>query len=289
MFRSDQPRLRFARPAVRALALGALAVMLTQCEREPDAPPPAPAAAPAPAPSVPADAPVPTLSRAELLRAVTEAASAYAAGEPAARGASLAGRTFAIRTAFACSGPAPTTAAAAETAADGLPSAAWGPDGDTIRLTLTPGDWTRSALIADAGATAPWEAVEGFWLTRPWLAAETCPEITRDPLQSGVLAPSPQTVGLAAVFDADGSRIARRNGRAYAFTQRAEGDEPLAAPKAGYRLLLEGRIASFPDGRAIRCQADGPDQRPVCVAAVQLDRVAFEDAAGAMLSEWRGG
>ena len=287
MFGSDQSRLRFARPAVRALAVGAVAIMLTQCEREAAAPPAAPAAAPAPPPSVPADAPVPALSRAELLRAVTDAASAYAAGQPAARGDSLVGRTFAIRTAFACSGPAP--AAAVETGADGLPSAAWGPDGDTIRLGLTPGDWTRSSLIADAGATTPWEAVEGFWLARPWLAAETCPKVTRDPLQSGVLAPSPQTVGLAAVFDADGSRIARRNGRAYAFTQRAEGDALLTAPAGGYRLLLEGRVASFPDGRAIRCQAAGPDQRPVCVAAVQLDRVAFEDAAGAMLSEWRGG
>ena len=54
--------------------------------------------------------------------------------------------------------------------------------------------------------------------------------------------------------------------------------------------MLEGRLGAFPDGRTIRCHAEGPDQRPVCVAAVQLDRVAFEDgASGATLSEWRKG
>ena len=58
----------------------------------------------------------------------------------------------------------------------------------------------------------------------------------------------------------------------------------------GYRVVLEGRFASFPDGRAIRCRAASIDQRPVCIAAVQLDRVAFEDgSSGTVLSEWRPG
>ena len=48
-------------------------------------------------------------------------------------------------------------------------------------------------------------------------------------------------------------------------------------------------MAAFADGRAVRCRAAGPDQRPICIGAVQLDRVAFEDAQGAVLSEWRGG
>jgi hypothetical protein len=70
---------------------------------------------------------------------------------------------------------------------------------------------------------------------------------------------------------------------------RGEGDQPPAAPVQGYRLVLEGRMAAFADGRAIRCRSDMRDQRPVCIGAFQLDRVAFEDTDGKMLSEWRGG
>lgn len=70
----------------------------------------------------------------------------------------------------------------------------------------------------------------------------------------------------------------------------ADGDEPLEAPTGGYRVVLEGRLASFPDGRAIRCRASSPDQRPVCIAAIRLDRVAFTNAdASVLLSEWRTG
>ncbi|GLI98975.1 hypothetical protein Sbs19_27930 [Sphingobium sp. BS19] len=154
---------------------------------------------------------------------------------------------------------------------------------------MVPGDWARSALIAE-GADAPdWEAVEGFWIPRPWLASESCPNVRSDPLQTAKADAAPQTVGLAAIFEAGGSRIGRRNGRAYTFTVRPEGDVPLKPPAQGYRLVLEGRIASYPNNRAIRCRAAGPDQRPVCVVAAKLDRVAFETPEGKMLSEWRPG
>jgi hypothetical protein len=97
-------------------------------------------------------------------------------------------------------------------------------------------------------------------------------------------------VGLAAVFTSEDSRVGRRDGRAYAFTIRPTGDTPLAAPAAGYRVVLEGRLTSFPDGRAIRCRASSPDQRPVCIAAMRLDRVAFTNAdSSVLLSEWRPG
>lgn len=48
-------------------------------------------------------------------------------------------------------------------------------------------------------------------------------------------------------------------------------------------------MTTFADGRAIHCRTAAPDQRPVCIGAAQLDRVAFEDADGQMLSEWRDG
>lgn len=269
-------------PVVAALAAG---LFSASCQRdaEPVAPPPEPTQ---PAKTDPVTPPRnAALDRRELLSAVAEAASAYAAGADTATDSPLAGRQFDIRLAFGCEGP---EASPAEGAGDGLARWSWGPERKNISLSLTPGDWTRSALIAGTGQDQ-WEAVEGFWVARPWMAADGCPSIRADPLASGPAAPSPQTVGLAAVFETGSSRIGRRNGRAYAHTIRQAGDAPLVALDAGYRIRLQGRIATFPDGRAIRCRAANPNQRPVCVAAVQLDRVAFETPTGEALSEWRPG
>ena len=273
--------------AIRRLpvvALAASGLVLTACQGEPEKTP-APATEPAAAPAAPATpSPPPVLSRADLIQAAEAAASAYAAGSGPNRD-SLSGRRFAVRQAFGCQGAAP--AAAEDAAGDGLARWSWGPERKTLRLSLTPGDWTQSALIS--GGAPDWEAVEGFWLNRPWLRAEGCPAAQGDPLASGPAAPSPQTVGLAAVHEQDSSRLGRRNGRAYSFVVRGEGDQPAVAPTGGYRLVLEGRLTAFADGRAFQCRATSPDQRPVCVAAAQIDRVAFEDATGAVLSEWRPG
>lgn len=270
------------------LSTVAAALFLAQCDRdrpepidaEPVATDPAPAAVPEIVVST-------TLTRAALLAAMSRSASAYAAGERAEGPDPLVGRRFAIRAPFGCHGPQPTPA---EAAGDGLARWSWGPENETIQLSLTPGDWLNTALIAGAVGESEWEAVEGFWIPRPWLSSGDCSNVRADPLQSGDGSPSPQTVGLAAVFGKDDSRVGRRNGRAYAFTIRPTGDTPLTAPVGGYRVVLEGRLASFPDGRAIRCRASNPDQRPVCIAAIRLDRVAFTSADGSvLLSEWRPG
>lgn len=269
-------------PVVAMIAAG---LLTASCQRDsrPAAPRPEPAG---PVETGPATPPLnPALDRSELLAAVARAASAYAAGADAAASSPLAGRQFDIRLAFGCEG---AEASPADGAGDGLARWSWGPEGETIRLGLTPGDWTRSALIAGSGQDR-WEAVEGFWVARPWMTADGCPSVRADPLASGPAAASPQTVGLAAVFETGGSRLGRRNGRAYAHAIRQAGAAPLVALDAGYRLRLQGRIASFPDGRAVRCRAANPNQRPVCVAAVQLDRVAFETPTGETLSEWRPG
>ncbi len=267
------------------LAIAGSSVMLVQCDRDkPESAPQEPVATePAPTPVITAPT---AMTRENLLSAVSRAASSYAAGEKLEGSDPLVGRPFAIRMPFGCSGPQPEPAGPA---GDGLARWSWGPERKTIQLTLTPGDWLNTALIAGAAGGSDWEAVEGFWVPRPWLGKEACSSVRADPLQSGEVAPSPQTVGLAAVFKADESRVGRRNGRAYTFTIRADGDTPLEAPVGGYSAVVEGRLAAFPDGRAIRCRASSPDQRPVCIAAVQLDRVAFQTAAGQTLSEWRPG
>lgn len=273
---------RIARRA-RGLALIPAVLVLVQCERRPAEPEPARPVAESPPPE-PAIAPAPTaMNRAELLAAMAAAASAYAAGQRPAGADPLAGRTFAIRLPFGCGGPADAPAEGAARPA-GQASAVWGPRRETIRLAVTPADWRSAPVITEAGVEA--EAVEGFWIPRPWLTADACPGSGLSGTHEPVV--TPQSVGLAAVFSKEDSRVGRRNGRAYEFTVRPTGDTPPAPGPLGYRLVLEGRLETFPDGRVIRCRAQGPDQRPVCLAAMRLDRVAFVES-GNLLSEWRGG
>lgn len=269
-----------------AVVAAAASLLLLSCQREAEPSPPATPAATPVAVEKSSEAPVlnPALDRSAILSAIAQAASNYAAGAQAEPD-TMVGRPFDISLAFGCEGPAVVSP---EAAGDGLARWSWQGDREAIRLSLTPGDWTRSALIAGAGQDA-WEAVEGFWIPRPWMSARGCPSIRADPLASGPVAPSPQTAGLAAVFEKGGSRLGRRNGRAYTHTVRSSGDRPPTPPEGGYVVRMQGRIAAFPDGRAIRCRATHPDQRPVCVAAVQLDRVAFQTAGGEVLSEWRPG
>ena len=271
------------RPLVVALA--ASAVVLAGCQR--DEPSDAVSSAPsAPVTPVIAIAPAPILDRAGLLQLMDLATSTYAKGG-GADDASLVGRRFVVRQAFGCNtAVSPEEGSAPD---DGLAISTRGPGGRTLKLALTPGDWTASPPFPNAAGA--WEAAEGFWLSWPWLRADGCPNIQDD--GSAAVDPtagesrSPQTVGLVAVFHEGGSRLGRRNGRAYEFTVRGEGSQPPITPGAGFRLVLEGRFVAFDDGRAIRCRAFGPDQRPVCIGAVQLERVAFETAEGQIFVEWR--
>lgn len=267
-----------ASPRSSIIALAASLLALAACQREPQPAPP-PAAKPE-TPPVVSVAPAPVLDRAGLLQAMDIAASAFVAGREVG-GASLAGRRFVVRQAFGCGAPSE----AAEAAADGLAAVAWAKDRQSLKFSLAPADWLQSGVVG--GDDSGLEAVEGFWLARPWLRTEACPAMAGGASTSDQ--PSPQTVGLAAVFKPNGARTGRRNGRAYEFTLRGEDGQPPVPSAQGYRLVLEGRMTTFADGRAIHCRAAAADQRPVCIGAVQLDRVAFEDADGLMLSEWRDG
>lgn len=276
------------RPSVVALAAAACLVTAA-CQRPQEPVEPAPDVE-APSPPVVIVAPPPVMDRAALLEAVARAASTYAEGRSGgdmAAGESLAGRRFLIRQAFGCQAPVDPAQGPVADGTGGLIRAEGERD---LKLTLTPIDWTPA--LATAEGTDAWEAAEGFWLSWPWLRAETCPrppvEATPDTETAPApLAATPQSVGLAAVFETNSSRLGRRKGRAYEFTLRGEGQTAAVPDPGGYRLVMEGRLAAFGDGRAIRCRAAGPDQRPVCVAAVRLERVAFETATGQMLGEWR--
>lgn len=290
----------------RALFIAlAVAPGLAQCDRREREP--APEAPQVTAPVAPLGQ-VTAMNRGELVNTLARAASAYAAGETEA-GEPLNGRRFAVRLPFGCQGAGETSM----TLAPGL--AYWRRANSTrdIELILEPADWLASPVL-DGGAALneAWSGVEGFWIARPWLALETCPPIREasappqvvvaddDAETSGVgVAPpplptialaDPLTSGLAAYTPLGGSRVGRREGQPYVYVVRGEAEAPAQRPERGWRVLLEGRIGTFPDGRSIRCRAASRDQRPVCIAAVQVDKVAFEDASsGRQLAEWRPG
>ncbi|MCR5872984.1 hypothetical protein LRS10_01485 [Phenylobacterium sp. J426] len=216
-------------------------------------------------------APSPPLGRADLLAAVAQAASAAAAGAPAPEAAgALAGRRFSLRLPFGCAGPASDTWAGFE----------YDERREALRLSARPEAWTDQPWVRTLVATDGTESIAGFWLRRPWMLTETCPSVAPVADAGG----GEETVGLAQVFEAGGSRVPRRGGRAYQATEKL-GREPPPG-RGGFRLVLEGRVAS-PEARGpIRCLAPSADQRPVCLVMVEIDRVAFEDANGRRIAEW---
>ncbi|PQZ78635.1 MULTISPECIES: hypothetical protein [unclassified Brevundimonas] len=292
---------------VAPVAVLAALPLLVWCQRPPE-PTSAPAPAPAPSPTVVLDS---NLNRFAVLAALSEAGSALADGQT--REAALNGRTVSVRLPFGCGGE---TSSAEGAAVAGLPRLVRNSDGG-LTLTVTPED--LKARIA-AGGVAPaaetsldqWDAIEGFWIARPWSGLDSCPApaaVETAPPEAAKVetdkakpaktpapdAPPPpvvhlpeRTAGLAAVVEADGSRLGRRQGQAYAHVIRGEkGTAPTPAP-GGYALRLEGRLTTFADGKAVKCVQRDVESRPVCVAALRLDRLAFEDGAtGALLSEWR--
>jgi len=265
----------------RRLAAAGLLVFVASCSRAPDAssppanaaaPPPANAAAPAPpAPTIEIPKPPPPIDRAALLGAVAQAAEAFATGQaPPPELAKLAGRRFEVRLPFGCHGPAP---------ADAPLGYAWEPKARKLTLRATPQTWTDEKPIRALLGSPATEAIEGFWLSRPWIHSADCPAQPVEPAETA----APQTVGLAQVFDKGGSRWLRRNGRAYEATRRLE--DAQTPPASGYRLVLAGRIVDR-DGATIRCRSDGADQRPVCFVLVEMDHVSLETPEGDAVADW---
>lgn len=260
-----------------------LVAWLIPAMREAQAPPePAPPPPPAPvAPPLPA-APPPPLAREELIREAEAVAAEYAAGTlPALTGKDpLVGRQFVIRIPFGCQGlQARSAGAQAFTEYDAK--------NGTVRLVARPAVWTTLPLIVDLPGADAIERVEGFWIPRPWKAGEACPPRREGLAPATPTPPASRTLGLAQLFEAGGSRLARRGDRPYEFVRKVpEGDITLLAHS--YRLVLEGRLVGFPGGRALRCWSESADHRPVCLYSVSFDRVAFEDAVtGDLLAEWR--
>jgi len=282
-------------PPLAFLAVGAL--IMSGCDRAAPEPPATPEAL---TPTV--IVPPPLLDRAALLDEIDQAASNFASGTGQAN-TSLAGRRFKVRQPMGCGEPIAHGASVPPSVAS---LTTMDRSGD-LRLSLGVVDWTDN-MIGGSGSGS-WEAVEGFWLVWPWMRGETCPRHPIMPAKQEasvdvtgstdtdteslgvetvpVVTPSRQTAALMSVFEEGSSRLSRRMGRAYEYVLCGQGGSPAVVDPDGYRVVFEGRMAAFDDGKSIRCEAAVIDQRPICAAAVHLERVAFETSKGQLLAEWR--
>ena len=219
--------------------------------------------------------PQPELDRAALLAAVARAASAHATGEDdkAAQG-QLDGRRFTLKIRFGCRGPAQSGAMR------------WSYDEQEQALTLRaePDITSDSPLFGD-GEDSPVEAVEGFWIPRPWILTDACP--AGGEAEAAAAAPQASSIGIAQYFTAQDSRVQHRSGRSYEIVRRA--DPAIAPSQTGFTLVLHGRLRRWPDAGPVRCRGSGR-ARPTCIISAELDRVAFENPeTGMTIAEWGAG
>lgn len=221
--------------------------------------------------------PDPAMDRSAFLAAVAAAASAHTAGVDDRKAqAALDGRRFAIRLRFGCGGPAETVSAA---------PLRWtaNEDGNSFEIRATP-DLSIDLKQFDDSQGETIEAVEGFWLERPWLTSDACPARSADALAAA--GSPPQLVGIAQYFTEQDSRVEQRSGRSYVSVEKVASPEEL--PKDGLVLRLEGRLRTWPGGKVVICRGTGATLPPQCIAAIRLDRAAFErPGSGEVLAEWR--
>lgn len=276
----------------RLLPLGAI-VLLGACERvqdegSPDATPTTSIAETLPAVDPPFD-------RKALLLAVAETASDFALGrDSSARHRELDGRLFEVALRFGCPGESVSTRTWNFDEANGVLRV-------RVEHELTIDTPEIGALNLEG-----FEAIEGFWVQRPWLLEAECPAIdpppdpndvddpSQDPApddgssaEEPAPAPASPRVGIAHFYTADDSRTLRRDSRAYQATRKlAAGVEP---SRTGYDLVLSGRLSRMPDGQVIACAGRDTDRPPTCIVSVTFDRVALRQPSGELVAEWSSG
>lgn len=167
----NEPSLRTSRLAIAAALVALVGIggggffLGRTTTHVPEAP--LPAAAPLPTPAA-TSAPVSDqlLGRADLIKLGEAAADAAASELPMPEAIEAAsGRRFRLFLPFGCHGPA---------APDSNAPLRWQLDKEssTLRLHVAPTTWT----VADWWQAPPvgLEALEGFWIARPWSSRETC-------------------------------------------------------------------------------------------------------------------
>jgi hypothetical protein len=276
--------------------LGMLAglALLTACRAEVAEPEPSaqPSTA-SPEPRLPAvEQP---LGREALLLAVTQAASDYGFGrDDAARQRELDGKRFEVRLAVGCPGDTQATR-----------TVEFDEVNRQLRISLAPEINAQTSAITGLGLTDV-EAVDGFWIYRPWLLTGGCPRTIAQPAGAGPTAdatgtdtpatPSPNfsqapeepRIGIARFYATTDSRAGRRGERAYQLSrQLAAGEQPSST---GYELVLSGRLEKLPSGQVVACSGDVASRAPSCIVSAHIDRVTIvHPGTGTALAEWTFG
>lgn len=245
--------------------------------QRPTAPKPSPAVKEPESPIIPL--PPPPLDRSALLSAAAAAADAIAGGSALPRSnADLLGRSFVLRLPFGCRGEK----------RDGEKSwAGWvfNPKSRALRLSARTSDLGQADWMKELAGEMTFDAVEGFWIARPWTRADQCADLKKQTAGAMATALSEQ-LAIAQFFSPEGSRTLRRGERPYSSTVKLTEDEAPSA--AGYQMQLEGRLTGFPDGQPVHCVQHDSDLPPRCVIAVEFERVAFiAPGKDQPLVEWR--
>jgi hypothetical protein len=270
----------------RAVAL-AVATMLLACgragERTDDR------AEATPQPQLPA-LPIaePPLDRRALLRAISEAASARAAGTADLQAQRLLdGMLFEVRFRFGCPG-------------DEGESRRWTFDAQehALRFRIEPEVIASTPLIEQLGLSGV-ESVFGFGIERPWMLDASCPAEPPDKPDEDPGRPTPAPdehlasnhgganeplFAVAQFFSDQDSRTHLGSERPLSTTARlAEGEVPGGS---GYDLVLSGRLERLADGRVIACKVQHSDESPACVVSARFDRIAITKPGGGVIAEW---
>jgi hypothetical protein len=295
------PRPSRARPVAAWLIAAAGSAMLPACqpaEQKNTVEPPA--AAPSKVPLAPAP-----MDREALLQAIARAASVAASGaDDAAVQRQLDGKPIEVRIRFGCEGPS-------ERLADDPLGWTYDAEEGTLRARALPTISIDDPAVAQIAGEAV-EAVEGFWIARPWLLRAACPakpapppgpteaetqgeakptaKAPEKPAGDDVLKPvqpavrSPK-VGIAQFFTATDARTRRRDMRAYETVNTIGKDQRVGTQ--GFDLVLAGRLRTLPGGKVIACTISGIDAPPDCIVSAQIDQVRMErPGTKAILARW---
>lgn len=250
--------------------------------------------------------PIPTptwagpLARADLIALGALAADAAAAGLlPDVQLQQNQGRRFEIRLPFGCTGPAAEDDTAGWTYDEGS---------STLRVFVTPQQWSAEDWLSPDAGDGSIEAIEGFWIERPWTSSESCPP-------SGATAPAtpaidddapppdpdgeaqdqvepppapaaaPPTLAIGQIYTAEGSRSGRRNGEPFRAVVRLAADQ--LDTSQGFRLRITGRLTSAADRIPAICRQTTPVQPPACLITAAIDEISIENpVSGSSLATW---
>lgn len=273
-------RLAIAGALAALIVIGGTGFLLGRGTSSTPPAPPAPAATPALARTANAAQPLRTLARSDLIALGAAAADATSSGSPLPESLKeAAGARFQLYLPFGCDGAAaPDSDAALRWTFDGAAS--------TLRVHVAPTRWP----VDDWWQTPPagLEAIEGFWIARPWSSRETCGGggAVETPAGTEPITLPGQTLGIVQLVSKDTPRQVTRGGKPYESTVRIAPDA--LRIDQGLRVRLTGRIARFPEGDALRCaQPGGREQRPVCLIAATFEEVAIENPAnGETIATW---